>query len=521
MSWSEHLKRAKGLIKASKPMHALKELDKALGVGGDQEHAVYECRSAIYEQQGKYKSALLDAKNIIQLAPARWQGYARASRLFFHARKLDEATRMADLALARLDGQDAAVQRQKLAQIKSQADQYRRQRLNHFANLPVELVATIFELVALEAPHQQVLTIWAVCKHWQSVALGTPRLWSTLIVKREQQVRIAQRWIERAKGMISRLVLGPLDSRTTSLSLDGLRWDRLRVCLLDGHDITPYIGGKSQLHRLSGLEQLEIYHTAGQCDHLIAIPVEKSKLVDARWTWSALCTHQQRLTSLEVDTPFAMPTIEEIWLVLETNPLLEVFAVTLFPGPWHAMPVMPALTMPHLHTLHLSRTPWFARLFEFVTMPSLRIVRLSHLRTTGLSLLAQKQPQLHHLSAENSLFTSSEFISLLQISPALHTLELTLQIQAEAVMTALATTHPPLCPALSTIDISNCDVKTVPIIKLLQTRNAEGRPEVAKIRHLTADRCPSIEAQAIPWITSQVERFSCVYLDKKSASWKR
>ncbi|KAF7288541.1 F-box domain protein [Mycena chlorophos] len=520
-SWSDHLKRAKALRKASKPAQALKELDQALASdGGNRQPAVYVCRAAIYEEQKKYKSALLDAKCIIDLSPTRSHGYACAARLFLQAGKPDEAIHMAGLALARLqDGKDSEAQRENLSQIKTQADQERRRKANHFAQLPVELLAAIFELLTMDWPHQQVLRVSSVCQHWRSVALGTPRLWSTLIVRNHRQVQTAKRWIQRAKGMIYRLVLDTLD-QSSPLSLDGVRWDRLRVCVLNTHDVATYLGGRAHLARLSGLEELDVAHFPGNCDHLIALPVQRLKLEDSMASWSLLGTHQQ-LTSLEVYLPSVPATPEEIWRVLQNNPLLEVFAVELTKASWSVASEMPPLTMSNLHTLRLCRAPWFQRLFEFVSMPSLRTIQLAHLRRNGLKLLVQQRPQLHHLSVTSTVFEDTDIVELIQTSPALHTLELVTSTQTAAVVHALAHTEPPLCPALTNLDVSNSDVKNASLIKLLQRRNEQGCSDVARIRRLTANRCPSIEAQIIPWISELVDSFSCVYLDKKAASWKR
>ncbi|KAF7299000.1 F-box domain protein [Mycena indigotica] len=520
-TWTDHLKRARALVKASKHPKALRELEKALAAGGDRETSVYECRSGIYEGQNKYKSALIDAKAIIQLAPARWQGYARAARLFLQVRKLEEATRMADMALTRLDGKDAAAQREALAQIKSEAERYRRQTMNHFVNLPVELMAIIFELVTLDWPHQQGFILGGVCRHWRNVALGTPRLWSTIMVNKTKDVRRAQRGLERAKGIVDRLVLGPFDQRTTSLKLESVRWDRLRVCSLESNDITPFIGGKSRLGRLSNLEQLDISHTEKSCDHILVVPVSRLKLDSASFTWSVLCAQQNYLTSLEVESPTFIPTVEEIWLLLETNPLLETFAVALNRVHHQTIPELPPLVMSNLHTLRLDRTPWLGYFLYSVTMPSLQSLQFCNTQLMELGLLAQKQPRLQHLCINNIFFPGRELVQLLHSCPALHTLELQCLSEMDPVINALANPRLSLCPALTTLDVSNGGVKTVPLLRLLEARNGEANADVARIRHLKADRCLFIEAKAVPWIRTQVETFSCVYLDRKAASWKR
>ncbi|KAJ6559105.1 hypothetical protein DFH09DRAFT_1316868 [Mycena vulgaris] len=229
MSWTDHLNKAK-LYSAL-----------ALLVGGDREYTVYDSRAALYERQGKSKNALQDVKNVIKLAPAHWQGYARASRLFLGVRKLDEATTMADMALSRLDPSDSK-RRQKLNELKQEILEHRRRQVYHFGKLPVEIITVIFEMV-VDLDWSQVLTIWSVSKHWHIIALNTPNLWSTLVLTHRHPVRHAQRWVKRSKGRVRELSLRSTLPRFT-VNLDGLHWDHLRLCKLGGdHDIAEYMGG--------------------------------------------------------------------------------------------------------------------------------------------------------------------------------------------------------------------------------------------------------------------------------------
>ncbi|KAF7314378.1 F-box domain protein [Mycena kentingensis (nom. inval.)] len=517
--WQEHLKRAKAFVKAQKHPQALKELEKALKVGGDKEPNVYECRAMVYEQQTKYKSALLDAKSAIQLAPTRWKPYKHGAQLFLRVNKPAEATRMADMALTRLSGKDAPLQRQELLALKAEADRACRQQMNHSAQLPVELLTVILEYVTSEWPHQQALPLQSVCKHWRSVIVRTPRLWSTLIIRRKSHIRAAKHWIERAKGMVHHLALGPLEGvDMSSLKLDLLRWNRLRVLILDSIDIVQLGFNPASL---TGIEQLDVHHFKA-VDHLLDVPVQRIKFDDCPVVWKQLAVSRPQLTSLEVISPHMWPRIEEIWSILELNPLLEVLAIELLPFPNFPTLSASPLTMPNLHTLRLTRTPWSGMFFQLVSMPSLRVARFANLHGTGFSYFVEQQPTLHHLSLHHALFPASEVVTLLRAAPDLHTLELTsLANQAQDVMSALADAEPLLCPALTTLDVSNCDVKTLPIIRILQKRNAAEGGAAARIRQITANACPNIDHQAIPWISQQLERFSCVYVDKKHAGWKR
>ncbi|KAI0719996.1 hypothetical protein C8T65DRAFT_538189, partial [Cerioporus squamosus] len=63
---------------------------------------ICDARAAVYQKLGKLKEALRDSKTVIDSQPTRWQGYARSARLFLRIKKYDAASRMVELALARI-----------------------------------------------------------------------------------------------------------------------------------------------------------------------------------------------------------------------------------------------------------------------------------------------------------------------------------------------------------------------------------------------------------------------------------
>ncbi|KAJ7761591.1 hypothetical protein DFH07DRAFT_1059835 [Mycena maculata] len=531
MSWAEHLQKAKLHLKSSRLDDSLKEVNQALQVGGDREYTVYDSRAAIHERQGKLKSALQDVKNVIKLAPAHWQGYARASRLFLRVRKLDEAISMADMALARLDPNDS-MRRAKLDELKEEVSVQQRQKIDHFGKLPVEIITTIFELV-VGLDWSRVLNIRRVSKHWHDIALNTPRLWSTLVLTNRHPARHAQKWLERSKGRIHEIYLRSTLSHFP-INLDGLIWERLRICKLENHDVAQYMGGKANLGRLSGLEELQVYNASSTCDPLLSIPhskLQRLTLNASSFSWHILASKHHNLTSLEVQHPNPPPPLEEILAVLETNPMLEQLIISFKSGgPPSFSPSPPPLTMPNLHTLVLSKTPWAARFFVLVTMPHLQTLRLGTIGQVGLTPLVQQRPKLLELSVKCCVVSSADIITLLVGALTLKTLELVrLDGVSNDVVKALAapSESTALCPSLSHLDVSHCpDVTTAPLVSLVNSRNnlpnMAVEPSVAgRIRTLITNGCPRIEAGSIPWIRDQVPTFSCIYLDKKAATWKR
>ncbi|KAJ7095799.1 hypothetical protein B0H15DRAFT_72266 [Mycena belliarum] len=528
--WKVHLNNAKASIKASRLDDALKELGLALGAGGEHEYTVYDSRAGVYEKQGKIKHALEDVKSVIRLVPAHWQGYARASRLFFGIRKLDEATAMANMALTRLDPNDSK-RRQKLLELKEEVLQHRRRQVYHFGKLPVEIITAIFEMV-IASDWSLVLTIWRVSKHWHNVALNTPNLWSTLVLSHRHPARHAQRWLKRSKGRIREISLRRTLPRG-AMSLDGMLWDHLRICKLGAHqDISEYIEGRS-IGRLSGLEELHLASPSRLCDPLLSLPDSKLRrltLIGPTLSWHILASNQRNLLSLDVARPSATPALEDILAILESNPMLEQLILNMDVVANVSSTSSPApLVMSKIHTVELGNTPWTPRFFELVALPSLQTLRLSVIRTAGLRPLIEKRPALLHLTIYSSIVPSSDLLDLLRVTPSLKTLTLKrLDASATAAVEALAS-EPALCPVLTHLDISHCpDMKTSPIVALLKSRNfpAEPHSEVtapvaARIKTLLADGCPHIEANSIPWIRAHVNAFSCVYLAKQAASWRR
>ncbi|KAJ7259522.1 hypothetical protein B0H12DRAFT_416216 [Mycena haematopus] len=539
MAWTEHLKKAKAHLKCSRLDDSLNEINEALRVGGDCDYTVYDSRAAIYERQGKSKSALQDVKNVIRLAPAHWQGYARASRLFFAVRKLDEAITMADMALSRLDPSDS-LRRHKLEELKHEVLEHRRRQIYHFGKLPVEIIGAIFETV-VASDWSRVLTIWAVSRHWYNIALNTPNLWSTLVLTNRHPARHAQRWIERSKGRVREISLRSTLPRSI-VNFEGLSWSHLRICKLENHDIAEYIGGRSKLHRLSKLEELHVKASLN-CDHLLCIPdsaLRRLTLDGLRFSWDILASNHRNLTSFEVRNSPVQPTLEAMMVILESNPTLEQLIMDLdTSGPLCSSSPSPVI-LPNLHTLHLANTPWI-HFFAFVTTPSLETLHLSRIRRVELGPLMEQQPQLISISLNSCLVQSLHVLMLLSISPKLRSLQLTrLDAIPDEVLKALVdppAPETPMCPALSELDVSHSPaVQTSSIVALLNSRNPQTErnvgltevvrelpavPAPVRIKTLKADGCPQIQPNFIPWFKTRVEAFSCVYMTKREASWKR
>ena len=74
--------------------------------GGDDNYIILYLRAAVLMKLGKTKAALQDAKRTIDLASERWQGYARAARVFLVMQSYDASLKMVSLAMGKLKGED-------------------------------------------------------------------------------------------------------------------------------------------------------------------------------------------------------------------------------------------------------------------------------------------------------------------------------------------------------------------------------------------------------------------------------
>ncbi|CAK5284158.1 unnamed protein product [Mycena citricolor] len=524
MSWSDHLRKAKAYLKVSKLDEALNELDHAVGAGGADQSAVYNTRSSVFQRQKKHKRALQDVKKAISLVPDDWHGYARAASLLQEVCKPKEAIAMANMAISRLDPTDT-LRLRKLNELKDQAGEAQRRMVCHFDKLPVEMITVIFDMV-LETKWGRVLDLWRVCKHWHGIALETPRYWTTLALSKHRPAQHAQKWLERSKGRIRRLSLDPTFSLTT-VELNGLSWAHLRTLTLD-ESLLGIELAIAQAHAISQLEELHVVRIARSCDALVALPLRKLVLYEALFSWETLCA-RTGLSSLEIRLPRSVLTTQRLIELLDANQNeLEQLVLELRMGDSATFPTEPVIALPRLRNLQLSGSNWSPNILRLGTMPSLEVLQLSGIRRLDLSPLITLTPPLLILSITSCILARGELQKLLEATPLLHTLRLTRLEAVNGILESLGRrSETVLCPALLNLDVSHCaDVRTGPIITLLKLRNPplasnDSDSVTSRIQTIAADGCPKIEAACIPWISAQVQAFTCIYLDKKAASWKR
>ncbi|KAL0069826.1 hypothetical protein AAF712_003096 [Marasmius tenuissimus] len=534
MDWKKDFKKAVQCFKSSKFDEALEYLNKAIDNGGHEEHVVFDSRSAVYAKLGETRLAILDAKKVIQLGPARWQGYTRAARLFFQVNRFAEAQTMADAALRRVPPDDQK-NRTSLLSLVSEIKDTRRRTTCHINTLPYELLSEIFQyLVNLD--HTNTLLVSRTSKHFRDIALHSPALWGTLVLSNKSPVRKTSWWIEKSKGRIKELHIrrGVLDDSKWALDLlEGIQWRNLRVLRLEDIDLTDYLTKHKDVDGfLPSLEEIDIRDKLLDTsrDPFVSQIASQARRLTLEGSYVKL----DRLTSTSLTHLTLRRTTgchsRDLPALLAANPDLQELCVDVILAETRAPPSS-RIALPNLKTLEACSP---TQIFQCLSAPALTVVRVRQSMNIDpflTNLIQNNTTLLTELSIMSCGAATPIVLELLRMNPSLNTLVLNLA-SANPVVEALASST--LCPALTHIDVSHCpDIQTGPLHRLVKSRLAvevdsetlsgEGtssqRP--APIDTIRVDGCPRIESDFIPWFRQRVPTFSCVYMTKKAASWKR
>ncbi|KAG6857161.1 hypothetical protein H0H87_008731 [Tephrocybe sp. NHM501043] len=550
--------------------------------GGDQQHAIYDSRAAVYEKMGKRKEALRDAKQVIELAKDQWQGYARAARLFLVASKFDAALSMVDAAISRLKVSNTK-RCDELIKLKNDILQQRkaetkRLRLtqNQTSKLPVELLSEVFRYVVLD-DLAALICLLRVSGTWRNVVLTTPSLWETLILTTRSPARKLTLWLKQSKCRIHALHIRA--SVTTHPDwpfpeLADIAWDQIRICSSVGWDVANYVKQrKLGEDALSSLEELEMIEDRfcqqrarpGLFPLLQKVGIRSLSFSQSYFSWKDVSGHLTSLTSINVLGCSKDP--QDLLAALAANPGLET--IKILDHFHYRYSSTPPINLPHLTHLELMGS-YASSLVESMNTPILNTLIIKGSGTSlnnafGSLITSQCAPHLTHLVIERCSLDSSMLKRFLTNASSLTQLELLgLHKSVNAVIDALAgpTFFPRqpndnspskpvvrpagfngtfiLCPALSCLAVSqSLDVKTGPIVRLVKSRKSaaaafataqegfiedvDGQPpqKCAPITSLIMDQCDQIEANWLPWFRENVTTVSCVYESrKKKGSWR-
>ncbi|KAF9032950.1 hypothetical protein BJ165DRAFT_1357622 [Panaeolus papilionaceus] len=508
-------------FKLAKYNESIEKFTLALKESEANAYLIYDTRSAAYAKLGNNKSAIIDARKTIQIAPERWQGYARAARLFLAVDKIDASLSMINLALQRLKD-DEEDRRASFIALRKQVEERqlileRRQKrlINHVSKLPVELLTEVFQLLTTEDP-TAIVSLLHVCTHWRQIIKSSPSFWSTLTLGRRRPKEKAVQWIKYSKGRIRELKIKPGLSSSSgwpSESLRGIRWDSLSKCELHQWNIASYLNSISQPGVITNLTSLFL-----DCD-----PYEPN------FDKAFIFTANPHLRHLRLHN-----------VPLRSSLQLEFPKVTLLQVP----PDVPSLDLPNLTTLHLKcvRT----HIFMSTTLPGLSILRLydvvDNAIMTQLNIWSIEGLKLTELTLNGTPIGAGNLLRILSTSPELRKLEIcrrdnlindvlthlsTPLLEAPGSTTATSTPNI-LCPLLTDVNFSHCkDVRTGPLVKFIKSRHpeyitSEGSTSSAVIKpvqSLVVDGCDLVDPEWIEWMRTKVPRVSCIYM-KKTAKFR-
>ena len=526
-------------------------------------YLVYDSRSAVFAKLGQNKNALEDARATIRVAPERWQGYARAARLFLKCNKIDASMTMVAMALDRLSEENTERRESLLSlqtDIRNAQKQTDHRRSDQFRKLPVEIFGEIARTVIQEEP-TSLLPLSHVSRQWRYVIRNHSALWSVLVLGRRRPKEKAALWVERSKGVIRelRVQLSALDARGWSgEGLQRLKWEDLRICKIQKWDIMAYLRSISKPRALANLEQLEIDDI--ELKHcLIRDPMFNQDLnlqhLSMSYTQVNLAKLTKHVTNLTCLTLRYTSSNGELTVFLAANTLLE--ALVLHYVGEDTMTTTEQFTMPRLTSLEIRGIA--PRPIFDCHMPALRILRFDSLALPldGVlnKLLKESDVHLDELVLRSCRFVDSQpVLSLLQNSPDLHFLEVSnIAYQATSIIEALAASFPAsdpspvlkgpadpsvgtpvLCPYLTSVDFSRCpDVRTGSLVRLVKSRLPleelpsghqelviRQPPDVKRIISLAMDCCPLVDADFLSWFRQKVANVNCVYVKKRQSTYK-
>ncbi|TFK55738.1 hypothetical protein OE88DRAFT_654163 [Heliocybe sulcata] len=572
MSWKEHFDRGVKAFRSSNLEEALTHFTRAVESGGNHVN-LYDSRAAVLERLGRSKDALKDAKATIDADPARWQGYARASRLFLELHKYAPAITMADMALERLKNGDAR-RAEGIVAIKrkaetahaalAQREQARRAAtFYHFGKLPVEIITSIFLLHADAHPSGSIM-LSHVCQHWRGIALNTPALWSTLILSRHPRKK-ALLWHSRTGGMIRELIVRHGVSGTGMPPFKCLRVFKTSSSEMTVEHLLEPLDVHEQEQLIIGLEEVMLQDCPTRA--LVSQTMPALRHLEIRsvttFDWNAAATHITSLRTLIVHE--SNYPLGGVLTLLRANSMLEVVSFMAEPGKAHLFASgadvdLTGFPLPCLRSLEIGNFDvWSDLFFVVISAPSLESLKLTALRSRQDAVLHKLKmdgiPHLRELRIQKCSVSPTTILRTLQHADALETLELShmgdVSVGARmggdinVIIEALADGPQGgdaslLCPSLQHLNVSNSpDVKTGPLIRLVkahlagdnksaesqapqsQTSGEDGKPKIKPLQSLIMDGCPLIDSETLPWFRSKVPLLSCAYMSKKAAGYKR
>jgi len=528
--------------------------------GGQNLYQILDTRAAVHAKLGQYKEALKDAKKTIDLASERWQGYARAARVFLKLNKAEPAQAMIRMALERSKEPERRASllslQEEIQSLKNALDMRRKLFTDHISQLPIEVFGEIARRL-VEEDHTSLIPLLHVCRRWRTVIENSPRLWAKLVLTSRRPKPKAKLWIERTNGNVKELVVnsGAVWSQNwPGNSLDGLQWDNLLVFHTQAWSFLPHLRFIGKEAAMAKWMEFTVENIP-DFPPLLQGPFSLQSLSLARvrvdLNRTKLCEHVSGLRSLSIRDSYATTGA---WAnVLKANPLLErleLYSVT------PLMILDSTLELDHLELDHLTTLD-----VSCSVPPEIFIARMPHLRKLNLHLpYYDPDVFIRHLIDTLvggltelklrgcRLNDSNNLLLLLRSSPNLQVLEYSnLTFGIASLLNALAAHYIPptsselrflpddppsdpppiLCPKLTHVNFSGCpEVQAGLLMRLIKSRLINDQspdiqisqiqaPEISKIESLIIDSCPNVQKEWVGRMEELVPHVSCRYTTKK------
>ena len=518
-----------------------------------------DSRAAVLMKLGKTKAALQDAKRTIDLVPERWQGYARAARLFLVTQRYDASLKMISLAMGKLKGEDTQRRTSLLsleAEVrKAQGDlaKHRQLSMDHMKKIPIELFGEIARLL-VEKDHTASIPLSQVSKHWRTVVHSIPSLWNVLVLSKHRPKQKAKLWIERSNGRLQELSIrsSAIDTPNwTDDSLRNLRWETLRILKIENWNPVPFLNSIGKSEALASLERVVFHQVVQGADPAANVYALCKQECLRHLTFSSMAVDVEALLSqtgnlTSITFQGVSDLRQNLFDLLEANPALESLTIETYQV---ARTSRTGLALKNLTQLRIKNC--LPDVFVSASLPALHIL---HLDTTMVlihpflaHLVTSGSHHLNELVLRSCRFRADSLINLLQHSSELQILEVSnVAGQCTAVIEALAASYSPssatdssqnqsvdipvLCPNLIQVNFSRCaEIQTGPLVRMIRSRlplpdkfsmtesgSLQRIRDVKRIDSLVIDGCPNVDSTWIAWFRENVRSVSCVYMTKRT-----
>ncbi|KAF8606742.1 hypothetical protein BDV93DRAFT_325803 [Ceratobasidium sp. AG-I] len=476
-----------------------------------------------------------------------------------YARRIDELTEMESEA------------REGLQTLETR----RRSAVDPLQRLPLELLVEICRITVDElddeagprgASHFAVV-LGSVCQSLRSLVHGTPVLWQCVVLSEKKLGRKSAFWLERLSGQALHSV-AVVDFTRQSIprlieTLAVTRPDVWRNLHIEGGAIEAH----TLYHALRSL-YFRVHSFSVKCPPATALPIRTTYAFDVEEVARVLSpvletqkpgTYARRI-ALNVQAittsyqPLPYVTHLELSMNLHASPQSEILVHTL-----HAMPGLrtlvfkphnlfthqhprgtipldvPLLRLEHLEVLRSS----IIGTMRTLQLPKLKTLDLQHWTPASVNILLysivecspEERPAIREIRL-NRLFIAAQDLKLVlqTFTNTLESLEISKSNQLDSsILESLSrpidgADGPLLCPRLRDVNFTGTDeLKAGPLVRLIKARlpptpDTGGTALPERIRHITIDSCPGVEADALPWMRANVTgTVSCVYNTRAEA----